>query len=173
MWKKVGPFRYASRKAFKLSPHFLLPSYRNLLEVLFASLDNGVWTLFPYFDFLLLSYSIVKWLTDLRDIVCFRACVYVWLFNKGFGAYRHTVSGVQVQFACWQTVMIQDGTCLTDVFTATALSHLQLGDSPCWQEISEPEAKFETRPVVVSSEVCESVWGRGSVLVVRLKPAGC
>ena len=59
VWKKVGPFRRVSREAFKLSPRSLLPSYRNLLEVLLiAGLDNGVWT-FPYSDFLLLSYSIV------------------------------------------------------------------------------------------------------------------
>lgn len=51
VWKKVGPFRWVSRKAFKLSPRSLLPSYRNLLEALFAGLDNGVWTLFPYSDF--------------------------------------------------------------------------------------------------------------------------
>lgn len=51
VWKKVGPFCWVSGKAFKLSPHFLLPSYRNLLDVLFAGLDNGVSTLLPYSDF--------------------------------------------------------------------------------------------------------------------------
>lgn len=51
VWKKVGPFCWVSGKAFKLSPHFLLPSYGNLLDVLFAGLDNGVSTLLPYSDF--------------------------------------------------------------------------------------------------------------------------
>lgn len=143
VWKKVGPFRWVSRKAFKLSPRSLLPSYRNLLGGPLRWFGQWSVNIVTLFWFSPPSYSAVLCLIGCQGLfrdVCLGVCM--WHCgarrgkHKGFEAYRQTIPGVQVYFACRQTAMIQDGTCLTDVFTAAALRLLQLSDSPSpgWHE---------------------------------------
>lgn len=97
--KKVGPFCRVSRKAFKLSPHPLLPSYRNILEVLVVVLlgcEHGSHIQIFVAD--IFHRLMTEWVSEtlsLFTVLC--VCVYgkesdgLWHCKfKGFGTHTHT-----------------------------------------------------------------------------------
>lgn len=189
VWKKVGPFCWVSRKAFKLSPHSLLPSYRNLLEVLFAGLDNGVWTLYvSVFWFFaaelfpsLMTDQVLQTLSAFSDVCvcgCMQAwCVLTWWNIRGLAhtdiAYQESKSSLHVDKLPWfkmAPVSLMSLPLLLWALCSLVTARVLADKQTQW----EPEAEFEIRTVVPSSEASESLcWGRGSILVVRLKTVGC